>query len=1158
MRLYTKYIIGLFFLSCLIFGNDLVGQEMDIRFEKLPEHLVASNAGLINVIFEDTKGYIWIGTLGALIRYDGYEEKIFTHEPGDSLSISDSKISRIKEDPYGYLWIKTQNGLNRYNPATETFERIYHELESGSDLKLDFAFPIGFFDDYLWVNTRKGLCKYDLKKKEYDHSHHQIASNKMLIDTLYNTFISKDNDFLLFKNSGFYLYDSRKLDFQFFKLKFKTTDTNEGYYIMENPEGSIWLGSEKALHLFNPKSKTLHKLNGFPPYHLPMRKEWHTFYIKDKNGIDWMGTDKGVFLFNHEKQFVRQLKHHPEDSKTLSSNRVSRALEDRQGNIWIGNQGGINIYNPNRKPFNSIKTDEKNKTLFIRESFEIETGKLLLWEGNQLMEIDYQNKKRKPFQYSPKTNLEQWNTGIICYYKDSRGLIWMGMGRGDVFIYNPVLKHYEFLKLPGELPFTGAGNMIGDIIEDAYGDIWISTWGNGVFRYTPFNKSFKHYVVIPNDSTSLLTNQARIMFVDSYKTLWISTRNGLEKFNYDTESFTHYCQDSENPNSISNHTAFCIYESPEGDFWIGTFGGGLNKMDRAKGTFEHYTMKDGLTNNGISGIYPDTKGNLWLLTGAGINVFNPKSKTFSYYVEKDGLKNKFHNAFAHYRSPVTGLIFAEGTSGIDYFHPDSIKANPFPPKMLITNLKLNNENINIAKTKTQKNHKSEFFIGSHISHTKHLSIPPDKQVITFGFTAIHYESSENNQYAYQLEGFDKDWQYVGTKREATYTNLDPGNYTFKVKAANPDGIWNETPAIIELTVLPPWWRTWWAYTFYVVSIIGSIWWYIQNLNKKLQREQAHNKELSDLNAANQRFVPNDFLKILGKKSIKDLQLGDQIHTKMTILFSDIRDYTPLSESMTPEENFKFINAYLGRVGPIIKEHGGFISSYLGDGLMALFVNEPQNAIAATIAMQKELEVYNEERRAENKRPLRTGMGLNTGDLMLGVIGDEHRYESTVISDAVNTASRMEGLTKVFGAAIIFSEKTLLGLLDNFPLSNKLSEEEKLLDNRKLSSNSANEFAYRYLGKVKVKGKDKALKIYDLYEGETVNIRELKAQTKLLFEQGIDYYFNRQFGKSAECLKQVLAVHENDKAAQYYLDKSVEYIVNGVSEEWSGVEEMVMK
>ena len=221
---------------------------------------------------------------------------------------------------------------------------------------------------------------------------------------------------------------------------------------------------------------------------------------------------------------------------------------------------------------------------------------------------------------------------------------------------------------------------------------------------------------------------------------------------------------------------------------------------------------------------------------------------------------------------------------------------------------------------------------------------------------------------------------------------------------------------------------------YALSFIGLLaYWYrslqqkLKNKEAQLEKERAFSHKLERINTANQRFVPNDFLQILGKESIEDLKLGDQTQTQMTVLFSDIRSYTTLSESMTPEENFQFINAYLGRVGPIIKKHGGFISTYLGDGFMALFVNEPENAIAATIAMQKELDNYNRERLAQGKIGLRTGMGLNTGDLMLGVIGDEHRYESTVISDAVNTASRMEGLTKVFGAAIILSERTMAGL-----------------------------------------------------------------------------------------------------------------------------------
>ena len=198
------------------------------------------------------------------------------------------------------------------------------------------------------------------------------------------------------------------------------------------------------------------------------------------------------------------------------------------------------------------------------------------------------------------------------------------------------------------------------------------------------------------------------------------------------------------------------------------------------------------------------------------------------------------------------------------------------------------------------------------------------------------------------------------------------------------------------------------------------------------------------------------------------------------------------------------------------------------------------ATMAAIDIQKELQVYNQERLTANRQPLKTGIGLNTGELMLGVIGDEHRYESTVISDAVNTASRMEGLTKVFGGAIIISVNTLVSLQH----PNK--------------SSIGIDFAYRYLGKVKVKGKDRALKIYDLFEGEADTIRKLKCNTKFSFEQGINFYFNQEFEKAAECLKEVLAVNKKDLAASYYLNKSVNYIIDGVAKDWDGVEEMIMK
>ena len=419
-----------------------------------------------------------------------------------------------------------------------------------------------------------------------------------------------------------------------------------------------------------------------------------------------------------------------------------------------------------------------------------------------------------------------------------------------------------------------------------------------------------------------------------------------------------------------------------------------------------------------------------------------------------------------------------------------------------------------------------------------------------------------------IEGLEKEWSLPSGETKADYRNLPYGTYTFKVKAIGEGQHWSE-PFTYNFTIRPPWWHTWWAYACYALTMVLVLVWYTKRMQLKVKAKQAQleieqnlNQELEDLNSelknvnhelknvnhelkslnleleetntANQRFVPKGFLEILDKQSIKDLKLGDQTEKQMTVLFSDIRSYTSLSETMTPKENFNFINSYLGRVGPVIKKHGGFISQYFGDGIMALFLNDHKAAVCAAVEMQNELRKYNVERVTMGREALTTGIGLNTGNIMLGIIGDSERYDSSVISDAVNTASRMEGLTKIFGGSVILSEKTLAELPQD------------------------NEWRYRYLGMVKVKGKDLALKIYDFYESDGDAQKVMKDKTKLKFEDGINYYFNQKFGKAADCFKAVLSQNENDRAAEYYLAKAVQYIVDGVKEGWSGVEEMVNK
>ncbi|MCG6921744.1 MAG: AAA family ATPase [Acidobacteria bacterium] len=294
------------------------------------------------------------------------------------------------------------------------------------------------------------------------------------------------------------------------------------------------------------------------------------------------------------------------------------------------------------------------------------------------------------------------------------------------------------------------------------------------------------------------------------------------------------------------------------------------------------------------------------------------------------------------------------------------------------------------------------------------------------------------------------------------------------------------------------------------------------------------ENVSELSRAYRRFVPHEFLRTLGHESILNVRLGDQIRQEMTVLFSDIRSYTTLSEGMTPEENFNFINAYLKRVGPAIKRNGGFINQYYGDGIMAIFPNRPEDALRGALEVLKKLAAYNVERERKGRQPIHMGVGLHTGKLMLGVIGDEDRHDTGVISDAVNTAARVEGLTKIYGASIILSEDCRLGIPD------------------------IESYGHRFLGRVQVKGRAQALAVYEFYDGEPEEIIALKQQTKDLLAQALDDYFAKRFPEAAVSLKKVLESFPGDKTARRYLENAARYMVEGVEDGWSGVEKMTEK
>lgn len=295
-----------------------------------------------------------------------------------------------------------------------------------------------------------------------------------------------------------------------------------------------------------------------------------------------------------------------------------------------------------------------------------------------------------------------------------------------------------------------------------------------------------------------------------------------------------------------------------------------------------------------------------------------------------------------------------------------------------------------------------------------------------------------------------------------------------------------------------------------------------------ERVKERTAELVQLNTAYQCFVPQEFLRLLNKESIIDITLGDQIKKRMTVMFADVRGWTTLSETMSPQENFKFINAYLKRVSPVIKAHNGFIDQYYGDGVMALFPGSPDDAVQAAIAMHEAVAQYNMERGKEGYIPIGIGVGLHIGNLMLGIIGSEERMQGAVVADDVNLASRLEGLTRIYGSSITLSETTFSQL------------------------NDPDRYRHRFVDKVRVKGKKKAVAVHEIFDGDPKDTVELKEQTKTLFEAGLRLYYDSKFSEASVQFSQVLQTNPEDKAARIYLERSARYMVNGAPDDWQGI------
>ena len=818
----------------------------------------------VNACLQDRTGYLWFGTHDGLNRYDGYSFTVYKHSPGDSSSISNNKINALLEDEEGFLWIATDGGLNCFDPRTETFRSFLHDPEDEKSISHNQVKNLLIDESgLLWLGTFNGLNRFDKSRQTFSRFWHQATHHlpweKEPTHIVTAIGSSADGRLLVgYAGMGLMLFDQKAGTFRQVLVE-ERADKGMGlniYRIAPPQDGKNWVVAADKLYqytedghlaLAGTSSAALAGigLNGFrrtlSGHYLA--SSWQGLYVLDANF-----QQTSFFLPEGLAPFI------PAHNWALGP------IEDQAGDIWFGT-GGAGVFHivktGNHFTNFQYQAGQSNGVPHSYINALLEVGDDEVWIGTRRHGLKVFNPQTYSFRPVPSTltSPNGLNTNeISALFQDSKGNIWIGAWGGGINLYRPKTQTVQYFLTDRKDSTSLSDDFVTDILETAEHEIWVSTTlGVSVLKdQEAIEKGrFKSYRHSPEKRGALNHNRATCLLQSENGNIWVGTSDGLHRFDPETDAFILYQQGRKSPNSLANNTINALFEDSRGQLWIGT-AGGLEKFDPATHSFEHYLESEGLADGYIIGIQEDKQGFLWLATKNGISRFCPETGKFKNYDSRDGLLNHGFNPNAFISSKSKAAFYAGGKNGLSLFYPDSIRENPFIPAVIISSLK---------KYNTQGGKTLETEVKG-ITRRDEVHLSYQDNIIIFELTALNYRNSQKNQYAYQLDGFNDDWINLGTKREITFTNLDPGQYTLNVKGSNNDDRWNQATTSLTIVVHPPWWATWWAYLLYAV-VLGGILYIVrrselhrQALKTNLALEKVEADKLKELDHFKSRLYTN--------------------------------------------------------------------------------------------------------------------------------------------------------------------------------------------------------------------------------------------------------------------------------------------------------------
>jgi signal transduction histidine kinase/ligand-binding sensor domain-containing protein/DNA-binding response OmpR family regulator len=844
----------------------IIGQETSYSFSQLDISQGLSN-NQINSIYKDHRGFMWFGTNAGLNRYDGYSFKKYRHNEQDSATIGDDQVFTIFEGPEKLIWIRTQSTFNLYDPLTEKVSRRSDLYLLSKGLPKDglvtilkdgetFYFVYGdagvyeYKSDgavrqirhtriekgppnpitsagidskkYLWVVRYNGL----LEKLDTDHGKRLVQTQILQKQPVkgyqpLTMFIDNQDDIWMYQKSstqGVYYYHTERNSVQLINTESKplALSSNTVTGIAQDPEGQIWVITDHGgLNIINKQKNEVRVFRSKEGDPTAIAENALYSVYRDDLGIMWLGSyKKGISYYDRNSIRFPLVRHRPADPASLPFEDVNAFVEDRLGNLWIGSNGGGLIYFDRRK--NSFKQ----------------------------------------YRHDPANPNSLGNNVIVSLCLDHQDKLWIGTYQGGLDCFDGTkFTHYRHDEND---PHSIADNNVFSIYEDRNHNLWVGMLNSGLDRFDrKTGKFYHHNLTVPNtlhhDNVTTLTEDAR-------GNLWIGTSWGIDVLDKSSGRFINYT--SEN-SRLSYNSVNGILEDHNGNVWVATHRG-LNVLPRGKSEFMSFYAKDGLPDNTILDILQDNQHNLWVSTKSGlakIEVIAASDRPWmircTNFTEHEGLQGREFNRYAAYKTRSGELLFG-GAYGFNLFDPSKIKSVYSTPPVVLTDFQLFNRSVPVGETVNNRK-----VLERSISEVDILRLAHNQNDFSFEFAALGYSNAAKTRYAYMLEGFNKEWIIPnGNTRTATYTNIDPGEYVFRVKVSNDDGTWNEQGLALKILIAPPFWKTGWAYLLYTVVLAGLFYFLRRQIIRReqvrmqLQVERQEAQRIRELDEMKTRFFTN--------------------------------------------------------------------------------------------------------------------------------------------------------------------------------------------------------------------------------------------------------------------------------------------------------------